>query len=333
MKKLQGYFIREEILRAIRDFFAVQKFHEVIAPVLNEALPLEPTVYSFSTQWQKQNGEKTLYLSTSPESGIKKMLATGLGNCYAISKCFRNLEDSGPQHNPEFLMLEWYRKNAQYQDIMRDVEQLFIFIKKRVDVFLERKESNFLEYQHQKIDVVTQWPILSLETLFKKYVGIHLAEIISDKAIRNFATTKGYQTAGATWEQLFDQVVLNEVAPHFPALPFFLTDFPARISPLCAVNAHKKYLAERFEFFIAGMEIGNGNTENTDSQTVKKYFQAELSERKKTMKSAHPIDQSFLDAIENLGITTYAGIGLGIDRLAMIFADTQNISDVEFFSF
>src|SRR5258708_367510 len=112
MTDLQPFFIREEIIKSIRSFFEEQYFHEVIIPILYSSLPLEPTLYSFSTTWKTNEGDRELYLCTSPESALKKMLAVGIGNCFAIGKSFRNLESSGPRHNPEFLMLEWYREDA-----------------------------------------------------------------------------------------------------------------------------------------------------------------------------------------------------------------------------
>ncbi len=330
---LQPLFVREEVIKAIRSFFETQQFHEVIVPVFNEALPLEPTLYSFSSQWHTRAGAKTLYLTISPESGLKKMMGEGIGNCYAVGKCFRNLEGSGPRHNPEFLMLEWYRENALYADIMNDVESLLLHIKKHLDSHQGKEANPTLKYKGTHIELHRKWLRLSLEDLFYTHAHVELKNIVDETALQKTMREKGYTIENATWEQLFDQLFLNEVEPHFPQSPFFLTDFPARLSPLCTRNAQKPYLAERFECYLAGMEIGNGNNENTDVQKVYEQFLYEKSSREKRHEATHPIDMSFIFALQKMNETGkhFAGIGVGVDRLAMIFADTQKIADVEYF--
>jgi elongation factor P--(R)-beta-lysine ligase len=331
MKDLSGYYIREAVIKSIRTFFDQQNFHEVVVPVFNSALPVEPNIYPFQTEWYTVEGTHTLYLTTSPESGIKKMLAVGLGNAYSIGKCFRNLENSGRKHNPEFLMLEWYRENAEYQQIMRDVQALLLFTKEKVDLLLNRPASSILEYQGQQIELACEWPVLSLVDLFSEYVGLELSDIIDDDALVEAMQKKGYQTHGATWSQLFDQLFLNEIESHLPSSPYFLIDFPAKLSPLCKINKQKPYLAERFEFAIGGMELGNGNNENTDAELVAQKFAQEFELRKKNQLLNSPVDAEFIEALSQMNKKKYAGIGAGVDRIAMLFADTTDIKDVEFF--
>src|SRR5262245_49576628 len=98
---------RTQVVQRVRRFFDERNFQEVIVPSLNLTVPGEPTIHPFKTRWQTTKGSQPLYLTTSPESELKKMMALGEGNCYAISSCFRNLESNGPQHQPEFLMVEW----------------------------------------------------------------------------------------------------------------------------------------------------------------------------------------------------------------------------------
>lgn len=316
---LQSIFVREKMIRDIRTFFKKNHFHEVMVPVLQTGVPLEPTISPFSTTWSTLNGEHTLYLSTSPERYLKKMLARGLGNCYAIGYAFRNLENTGPYHNPEFLMLEWYREHAEFHQIMDDVEQLMCV--------LIPKQS--ISYQGQNYTFQTPFPRLSLEKLFFDHLGVSLFEMVDDKKMWSFAKKRGYRVDDATWEQLFHQIMIQEIEPHFLTEPFFLLDFPARLSPLCKQNEHKPYLADRFEFFIAGIEIGNGNTEETDRARILKGFQEELKYRSAKHQSSSSIDEQFLDSIAALSHQSYAGIGLGIDRLAMIIADVADIHAFE----
>lgn len=281
MINLKPTFIREEIIKATRAFFYAKKFHEVIVPVLNDAVPLELHLHPFTTSWNTIHGEKKRYLSLSPERNLKRMLAAGIGNCFALGKSFRNLENEGTQHLPEFLMLEWYRENADYHQIMKDTEELILYIQKS------------LERQHlSKKKLVPGWKKVSLYSLFKKTGG---------------------------WDEprdLFDQIFVNKIESKFPKEPFFLVDFPTRFSLLCKPQKKKPHLAERFELYIGGMEIGNGNTENTDADSVRKMLKK-------------PVDEEFLSALNGMKKKTYAGMGIGIDRLAMLFSGVTDIKEVE----
>lgn len=297
MNKLKPVFIREEIIKAIREFFYAKKFHEVIVPVLNDAVPLESELFPFVTSWNTVDGEKKRYLSLSPERNLKRMLAAGIGNCFALGKSFRNLENSGSQHLPEFLMLEWYRTNADYFQIMKDTEELIIAIQNKLKSICHcEKPGNLRGCQrgrsNLKTSMTSPWKKVSLYSLFKKTGG---------------------------WDEereVFDQIFVNKIESKFPKEPFFLIDFPARFSPLCKPQKEKPYLAERFELYIDGMEIGNGNTENTDVSSVRKALKK-------------PIDETFLTALDAMNAMSYAGVGIGIDRLAMLFSGVTDIKEVE----
>jgi elongation factor P--(R)-beta-lysine ligase len=316
---LQPIFIRENIIKSIREFFYSRQFHEIITPTFNDALPLEPTIYAFQTTWQTVHGVNNLYLSTSPESGLKKMIAQGMENCFAIAKSFRNLEDSGATHIPEFLMAEWYRKNATFQDIMDDTQNLIQFVSK----------GKTCTYQNHEITFPDSWPRRSIISLFTEYASVNVEQLLDDTSLRNAAQKKGYSTEDATWEQLFNQIFLNEIEPTLGMDPCFITDFPSRISPLCARKKDQPDFAERFEVYIGGLEIGNGNTENTDTNSIRSVFENELHSRKSKNMSAPPIDTAFLDSLDIMKTQSFAGIGLGIDRLAMIFSDSTVITEVD----
>ncbi|PIY68878.1 hypothetical protein COY90_03555 [Candidatus Roizmanbacteria bacterium CG_4_10_14_0_8_um_filter_39_9] len=291
MINFKPFFIREEIIKATRAFFYAKKFHEVIVPVLNDAVPLESHLYPFSTSWNTREGVKKYYLSLSPERGIKRMLAMGIGNCFAIAKSFRNLENVGTQHLPEFLMLEWYRENAEYTRVMEDAENLILSIQ----TSLRKKHLTSIIFK-------PKWKKISLNALLKKHLKADYEKVMKDKTLG--------------WRERFDQLFVNEIESKLPREPFFLVDFPSRISPLCVPQAGKPHLAKRFELYIDGMEIGNGNTENTNSKSVRRALKK-------------PIDETFLKALDAMDKKTYAGVGLGIDRLAMIFSGATDIKEVE----
>jgi len=301
---MDKYLVREKIIKIIREFFYKQDFHEVIPPLLNSALPLEPNLRPLITVYDNGKEKKELYLALSPERGIKKFLAQGMGNCFALSKSFRNYERVGSVHLREFLMLEWYRKSAVFTDIMNDTEQLLHIINKKMGNKVAMKEGAF--------------PRLSLDTLFKEKVGVELEKLIIDEALLvQIAQAKGCKTEEATWEELYTQLFVNEVESTFSLKPFFLIDFPARISPLCKVQKDRPLFAERFELYVHKTELANGNTENTNTDSVRATFEEEHK------KSGLPIDKEFLSSLEGMKSDSYAGIGLGIDRLTMLYTNSD----------
>lgn len=307
---MDGYFIREQIIRIVRDFFYSKGFHEALIPILNKALPLEPNLKPFTTTHTFQNKNEIFYLPMSPERSIKKMLGRGIGNCFAISPSFRNYERIGSLHSHEFIMLEWYRKNAVHTDIMKDVEVLLNAINERMNNSIPMND--------------VQFPRFSLQKLFKEKTGIALSVLAkNDDLMNEVASKKGYVVGKETsWHELFDQIFVNEIETGFPKEPFFLTDFPARISPLCEKNSDDPSLADRFELYINGVEIANGNTENTDTESIRSRFEIEHK------KTGMPIDEEFLASLEKMKDTSYAGVGLGIDRLAMIYSGVEDVNDL-----
>ncbi len=287
MADLQLILIREQIIKSIRNFFYQLNFHEIIVPVLNNAIPNEPNLYPFITCWKTNRGEQTFFLPMSPERSLKLALAKGIGNCFSIGHSFRNLEQESPLHSPEFLMLEWYRTDADYHQIMDDVKELIASINSQFSIF------NFQ----------IEWPIFSLPELFKKYTKYDLIELTNDEKKRAD----------------YDQIFCNEIESHLPKTACFVTDFPAKISPLAKPKKDNPLLTDRFEFYVNGIELGNGNTENTDWKSVKKVFESQKK------KNNYPVDEDFLSALKTLDESgkTYAGIGIGIDRLTMIISDKK----------
>ena len=331
---LEPFIISEQVIKACRDFFDQQGFHEVAAPVLNPSLPLEPNLYSFQTDWDNLSQKKQLFLAASPEVSLKKMLAAGMEQCYALTPSFRNREPADADHNPEFLMLEWYRSEADYQQIMTEVTDLVIFVKARLDQFQQLSPSNQLSYQDKNISLESSWPRLSLAKLFAQTTGVEIKQVLELEQLKQLAEKKGYNPERSTWEALFNQIFVNDIEPALPQGPLFLTDFPAKISPLCQPQPDSPHLAERFEFYLAGIELANGNTERLDAAAVKKAFEQEQYYRTEHDLPTHPIDQDFISALQHLAHTKkkFAGVALGLDRLAMIFADKTSLAEVNSFT-
>lgn len=324
--KLHGLESLMRTVVSIRQYLTGAGFQEVIAPVLHSTVPLEPTIYPFTTTWQRMSADTNLYLATSPERYLKMLMAHGVGNCFTIGHSFRNLENTGQTHHPEFLMLEWYRLHASSATIMDDVEQLIAQVVADQSRIKQRHESTSpLIYQGKTIAMDRPFERLSLESLFCDVLGVSIADILTEESLATFAESKGFLMGEATWEQQFNQLFLNLIEPSFSNKPFFLTDFPARISPLCKRQEARPFLADRFELYIAHMEIANGNSEQVDSDELCQSFQAEGRFREIQGGCVPPIDQAFLDSIRSLSEISTAGVGLGVERLAMILADVTDI--------
>ena len=304
---------KELVIKTIRDYLYQRGFHEVVVPTLQSSVPLEPNIYPFTTMWNTTRASQKMFLSTSPESALKKYIADGGGDCFAIAPAFRNFEDTSPTRLPEFLMLEWYQLNATHKDIMDETQQ-----------FIDHTSKQCI-FNKTPVSLGASWPRFTMTELFQKHVGVPLQELINDKNMVTLATQKGYSTIGASWEQLFNQIFLNEVEPKLSLKPCFITDYPSKISPLCKPITDDADFAERFELYINRLEIANGNTENTDAESVRKTFLEEQKQRKTKSLVSPPVDELFLESIKSLKTKRVGGVGLGIDRLVMVLSKARNV--------
>lgn len=325
----QSHFIHAWTIQAIRQFFIDRNFHEVDTPTLLAKIPIEPNLYPLKTKWTQR--DFTFYLPTSPESALKRLIAQGIGDCFTVAKSFRDLEDIGPTHNLEFSMLEWYEMGKNYHHIAQTTKELILYSLHFVQQKLNQPQTDFIIYQGQKIDFGTDWYQFTLQELFQKYAHMDLSKNLTAKSIITTAKSKGYNVDGiTTWEPLYTQIFINEIESKIPQdKPFIILDYPTQTSPLCQPCDNSPEFTQRFEFYIGGMEIGNADTELTDSKILKNNFDTETKVRKENNLPLHPYDQKFVDACGQM--PPCAGIGLGVDRLAMLFADTANIEDVLYF--
>jgi len=325
----QSHFIHEWTIQAIRNFFINRNFHEVDTPTLLAKIPIEPNLYPLKTTWNQKNF--TFYLPTSPESSLKKVIAKGIGNCFAVAKVFRDLEDIGPTHNLEFSMLEWYEMGKTHHDIAITTKNLILDVVHQIQKKLNQPQSDTIIYQGNKIDFGSDWYQFTLQELFQKYANIDLSKNLTTSEIITTAKAKGYNVDGVTtWEPLYTQIFINEIESKIPQdKPFIIFDYPTQTSPLCQICPNSPGFSQRFEFYIGGMEIGNAYTELNNSEILKANAEAETKFRQDNNLPIHPYDQEFIDACGQL--PPCAGIGLGVDRLAMLLADTAHIEDVLYF--
>ena len=317
--------LRATVTQVIRYFFVQQGFLEVDTPLLVENPGTEPYLDVFKTTLHSpDHSSKAGYLTTSPELHMKKLLAAGLGNMFQICKSFRNQEGLSDTHNPEFTILEWYRIQADYTDIMQDFEQLLLAISRQ----LSPESPEILTYQGVSYNLAAPWERISIAGAFERYVGIDTETLLSESELIAVAAKKGYQVDDTTtWEQAFHQLLLNEIEPHLGKTgPTILYDYPASQAALSKRKTDDPRFAERFEVFMAGVELGNAFSELTDWQEQQTRMQADLAERARLGKELYDLDTQFIAALKQ-GMPETGGIAVGVDRLVMLFADAPSIKD------
>ncbi len=330
------YFIREKVITAIRAFFFARSFHEVETPILlaNPAAESYLDVFETTLLDRHRNPHKA-YLSTSPEVPLKKLLVAGIGDCYSLTKSFRNMETQSNLHNPEFTILEWYRVGADYKEIMKDCEELLIFINTYLLRSLDEKKiknTHQLTYQGKKVDLSPSWERLTVKEAFATWAQVDFDAFLDEEKAKSIARDKGYSVAeNNTWEELYNQIFLNEVEPNLGrGKPTILYEFPASMGALARKKPTDPRFAERFEFYIEGLELGDCYSELTDWKEQEERFENELKEIARMGKTLYDYDHDFIEALK-VGLPECSGIAVGIDRLVMLFADTKKIQDTLFF--
>lgn len=235
---------------------------------------------------------------------MKRLLAAGYTRIFQICKCFRQHE-RGRKHLPELTMLEWYHVGADYDSLMDESEDLFGFISGAL------AQGNHIVYRKKPIALAKPWPRLSVTDAFDRYGSQSMDEALKTDS--------------------FDEVMALEIEPNLgDPRPVFLIDYPIQHGALARQKSRDSKLAERFELYIAGIELCNGFSELTDATVQRKRFEEELRTRRTLGKPDYPIPESFLEALVDM--PEAAGNALGIDRLVMLFADTDNIDDVVAFT-
>ena len=336
---------RAQVIDAIRLFFKWQKYLEVETPILVNAPSTESNIDFFQTRISFIDSKKRqAFLISSPEFAMKKLLASYPTNMFQITKSFRNHEGVSSTHNHEFTILEWYHVDADYTDVMVDFENLVKFIfgfinqhisltykdnKWQVKGFDEVREVK-LTYLGQEIDLTPPWERLSVKEAFLKYADVDEETLLDKIKLMQKAIAKGYRQI-TSWEEAFDQILLNEVEPNLgQGKPTILYDYPIQLGAYAQAKKTDPRYAERFEVFINGLELGNAFSEITDPKTQAEVMDKDANERQKLGKQLLPIDEDFLTAM-TAGLPKVSGIAVGVDRLVMLFADTDKIEDVIMF--
>ncbi|MBL4694135.1 EF-P lysine aminoacylase GenX [Candidatus Gracilibacteria bacterium] len=285
---------RARITQRVRDFFTDNNFLEVETPIMVDIPGMEPHLTPFETTDGK-------FLNHSPELQMKKLLGQGLKRIFNITKVFRSGEKSNT-HNPEFTMLEWYRLNADYKDMMTDCENLITSLTDKYSKPFKRKTCQELFQEHLQIDLTS--------------------DNFAEEAAKHIDVSQL-----KTWDEIFFKLFLNFIEPNLGPEPIFVTDYPASQAALAKT---KGFFAERFELYINGLELANAFSELTDATEQRHRLEEEQEERRQMNKTVFPIDEEFLSALDS--IPEAAGIALGLDRLIMVLLDKKTIQEVILFS-
>jgi len=311
---------RSRILESTRAFFRERGFLEVDPPIAQPYPNIDPNVFpvSVSDAGGKASG---MYLHTSPELSMKKLLAGGAGNIFYLGKVFRDREGS-PLHHPEFTMLEWYRVGEPAGAVMEDVEDLLWNLARQTTGTEEIRRGG------QRIALPRRWMRWELSDAFAQLLD---SPVGNAKTLRAALTGKGIRPGPAeTWEDLFFRAVLDVIEPALADRgAVFLTGFPAALAGMARRREGSGDIAERFEGYVAGIEIVNGYEELTDPREQEERLRELVARHARQTGVQLPVDPDFLAALR-AGLPPCSGAALGMDRLVMLLLGKETIADVTY---
>jgi lysyl-tRNA synthetase class 2 len=294
--KSENLWLRARLIHAIRCFFVDHGYLEIETPHLIPAPAPEVHIDAVKV------GD--VFLHTSPELCMKRLLSAGYPKIFQICKCFREGE-RGKKHLSEFTLLEWYRAGFDYMALMDECEEMVLSVSRDLG-----SGQNIL-YQQYHINLERPWERISVEEAFNRYGSMSM-----EKALK-----KG----------CFDEIMVEEIEPHLGiSKPVFLHDYPASFAALARLREETPNFAERFEIYMGSLELANAFSELTDTGEQKIRFETDRRKREQLGKSVYPLPKRFLESLSDM--PSSAGIALGVDRLAMLFADATEIDDVVSFA-
>ena len=315
------FITRSKIISVCREYMNSKHFIEVETPVLQ---PIYGGANAFPFSTHHRRLDRKLFLKISPELYLKRLIVGGLEKVYEIGKNFRN-EGIDRSHNPEFTMMEYYEAYTDYEDQMKQFEDLICFVVKKIKGTLK------ITYQSKALDFSPPWQRISVQEAIQKHGNISVEKLNSQELLKKiidldpaFEKKSKNKTKGEIIMRLFELTAEK----HFWN-PVFIIDFPLEVSPLTKKHRSLTNIVERFEPMIAGMELGNAYTELNDPVEQKERLKKQEQTRK-TDETAHPMDENFIHAME-VGMAPTGGVGLGIERLVMILTDQASIKDVILF--
>jgi lysyl-tRNA synthetase class 2 len=313
------FVMRSKIITAIRAFLDEHSFLEVETPIL-QPIYGGAAARPFTTRHNAL--DMKLYMRIANELYLKRLIVGGIERVYEFAKDFRN-EGMDKFHNPEFTMLELYAAYKDYNWMMEFVENLFNNIARKV------LGSTLLKVGEHEIDLKAPWKRLSMYDSIKEYSGIDISEM-DEGSLRETAKKLNVETGpemgrGKLIDEIFGEIVEPKLIQ-----PTFITDYPVEMSPLAKKHRDNPDLVERFEPIIGGKEVANAFSELNDPLDQRERFMEQMKLKDRGDEEAQVLDEDYLRALET-GMPPTAGLGIGIDRLVMLFTGQTSIRDVLFF--
>jgi lysyl-tRNA synthetase class 2 len=321
---------RARLSAELRRLLAARGYEEVETPCLVPAPGMEPHIQAFETPFVPEGGgaTRTLYLHTSPEYAMKRLLAEGFPRIFQLARVFRNGEVSRT-HNPEFTLLELYRAGADYRGIMADLEGV---IEGAARALSPEGAPRALRGE-RVLDLAAPFETLTVQQAFQRHAGVDLAACEGDGArLAAAARAAGHDPGrpGEPFDDVFFRVMLDAVEPRLGAeRPTWLVDWPASMAALSRVKRDDPRWAERFELYAGGLELANGFTELTDEAEQRARLVEEQALRVRLGRRVYPLDEPFLAAVGRM--PEAGGVAVGLDRLLMLLVGAKSIEDVLLF--
>jgi lysyl-tRNA synthetase class 2 len=313
------FTLRSKIITAIRGFLDKQGFMEVETPVLQ---PHAGGALARPFVTHHHALDEDLYLRIALELYLKRLVVGGFDKVYEMGRVFRN-EGISVKHNPEFTLLECYQAYSDYNDMMRLVEEMLVHIAQEV------LGNTKLAYNDKTVDLSLPWQRLQLREAIKNYCGIDFEDYPDAASLSTRMDELGMDVDPTKGRgRLIDELISTFVEPKL-IQPTFLLDYPVEMSPLAKSKRGNNRLVERFEGFVGGREVANAFTELNDPLEQRERFQQQLTEQAGD-EEVEIADEDFLQALE-YGMPPTGGLGIGIDRLLMLFANQQSIREVILF--
>lgn len=314
------FILRSKIISSIRKYLEQQGFLEVETPMMH---PIAGGANARPFTTRHNALDMNLYLRIAPELYLKRLLVGGFEKVYEINRNFRN-EGISTKHNPEFTMLELYQAYADYE-VMMDLTEGLV-----VATALEVLGATGLTYQGQAINLTTPWPRIPMLEAVKQYSGLDFNTLGLAGEAYQAAKGLGLEVDKTdSWGNILNKVFEEMVEPQL-IQPVFITDYPVEISPLAKRKKEHPGLTYRFELFIYGREMANAFSELNDPLDQKDRFVKQAEKRQAGDEEAHMMDDDYITALE-YGMPPAGGLGIGIDRLVMLFTDSPSIRDVIMF--
>ncbi len=318
------FFQRTKILNSLRNELDKRGFLEVETPILQ---PIYGGAAAKPFKSHLNSLKMDVFLRIAPELYLKRLIVGGIERVYEIGKLFRN-EDIDRTHNPEFSSIEIYQAYADFNDVRVLTEDLWVAAAKAIH------GSTKFEFQGQVIDVKKPWQTYTMVEALKKFAGIDSEKLTMQDMNKLCQQHKLQVVANPSKGQLI-QALFEELVEDKLIQPTFITHHPVESTPLCKPCREdhlKEHFIERFEGYIAGMEIANAYSELNDPVLQRSLLEAQAKELRAGSEEAHPMDEDFIEAIE-YGMPPTGGFAIGLDRMIMLLTNNPSIRDVLFFPF